>query len=449
MVEVHKSSPSSDTTRRAPQDHPKKKEEKKRKKKEDYNPPELNTLKKPQFRDEEFFPLQRLVDILPAEISPPQLPRKLVTDKVGHTNTWTLPQDLVESLTKAEWPKDVTFKWDTKRYPTDFDSSNPDETRSIFKRKFFLQAEIFNPPYDPQTGDPRDTNIMSLRHHVPHLIQCARRGRVPMLIVLPDRTNKVWYKWAANQEDIAVISLANNIPYLRGVNQEKAGNAPFKTIILLRAKARNILIQNNGGKISFPKEWLNSITWCEETPAIVIPRTTYKFVNWDKFLNEALDRTRKRKAITPSLDFHVPEVQTDVTDLTKPSNKTPLQAFLQHVELEESIKTRTVSTKELNQIRANSSKLPSPGRCAHCNQSDQATEEYFHHLPEDFFHLKSEPLQLLVKRIMRKRTKVRAKIPKRRDKVTLGQHLMGPVLQEMRNQAQANRRDDHEDVLVA
>ena len=432
MIEVPKSSSSSDTSQRVP---------KEKATRPQVTPPTQKEFTQSPARNDDG--IKTLDEILPREEPEPPKENLNAVGSEGHTNSWTLPQELVESITKTVWPKGIQFTWDASKYPADFDSTDPNETRSIFKRKFFSRAEIFNPPYDTQIGDKRDRGSKSLNDHVPHLIQCARAGRVPALIVLPNRVKANWYRWAKAQTDIAFITLKRKINYLRGVEKRVAGPAPFSTLLLMRARASDISIDNIEAKIVFPQNWLKSIQWCETGSSIITPRTQYTFAGWSEFVEEAQKRTTKRKDAVPEMKFTVPAVYDDISDLTRPTTQSPLQALLQHITLETDTGAKSVSPKELRAIRAKRMKLEANGRCAHCNLSDHSTPECFSHIPDEFFRLKSAPLQDLVKRITKISHYV-MKLPKKRYNVTLGEYLTGPVLQALRQQAESNRTKLHQ-----
>ena len=129
----------------------------------------------------------------------------------------------------------MKFEWMKEYYPADFNPEDPDERRSIFRRKSFQgpNGKLVNPPFDEQE-ETKGGKKFDLFEHIIHVCMCARAGQVPTLIATPYRPWSDWWNWAKQQEDVTRIIINQKFGYLRGTKLEFVDIAPFQTVFLAK-----------------------------------------------------------------------------------------------------------------------------------------------------------------------------------------------------------------------
>ena len=361
------------------------------------------------------------------------LNRSLRTDVVnstGWTNSWTLSPEFLKALLTIPWPHEKSFFWFKDLYPSDFDSSSPQEGRSVFRRRFFTRPCISNPPYDPQRETP-DGRCLTLLHHVSHLVQCARNGQVEHIIVLPLRQSSVWYSWLEVQPDVALIHIEGRCSFRRGPLEQTSGPAPFDSLLVLVGANNSVTTAKYTlGRFQFNSDWLRSVKWVFTgwSPQLFGHIAPPKFSTWEDFYNQALSLTKKRVQLTPVCEYQtIPKLTVDLPFVAPLSNRTAFQTLMEHT-----APFVADLPKQFSPAQAESYRLTHDQRfrnraivpCSHCHKSDHLTSECWRTSSKALIPIYSDRLRALVKSLYRTKFISTWSLPTRDSSMSLGSYLV-------------------------
>ena len=359
--------------------------------------------------------------------------QKDVVESTGWTNSWTLSPEFLNALLAIPWPNGKSFSWFKELYPSDFDSCSPQEGRSVFRRRFFTQPSISNPPYDPQRETPQGKQL-TLVHHVPHLVQCARNGHVEHLIVLPLRQHSVWYSWLKVQPDVALIHVQGRCYFLRGPSEQTLGPAPFDTLLVLVGTENSLTTARyTTGRFSFSRRWLRNLKWIYQpwTPQLFQNTSPPQFSTWEDFYNKALSLTHERVQRTPVCKYEAyPRLSVELPLVAPFSDRSAFQTLQEHTSPLVFSEPKKFSPSQAETYRLTHDKKFRQRTicpCQHCHKSDHISSECWRMSSKELVPIVSDRLRTLVKSLYRTKFISKWLLPTRDPSESLGSFLIHKV----------------------